>query len=295
MPAWQGKSRGTKLGYSIFVALCKNAGLLPGYALLRFVALYYFLFSLKSSKHIYQYFRLRQGYSKVKALFSVYTNYYRFGQTLLDKIVIMAGIQNKFTYHFDGEENLLAIASQKKGGILLSAHVGNWEVAGHFLERIKTTMNVVMFDGEHQQIKDYLQQVTGNRKFNAIVIKEDFSHVYAIGEALQKNEMVCIHADRFMDITKTTPVRFLGEEALFPNGPFTLAAAFHVPVSIVYAFKETNKHYHFFGSKPISRTEDESKQAYTQRLMQLYVSELEVKMKTYPEQWFNYYNFWEKK
>lgn len=292
MPEWQGKSRGNKLGYRIFVAVCKGAGLGPAYLLLRFVAMYYFLFSVKSSAPIYSYFVHRHKYSRLKALKNLYRNYYRFGQTLLDKIVVMAGIQNKFTYHFDGEENLQEIANRNKGGILLSGHVGNWEVAGHFLQRINTTIHVVMFDGEHQRIKDYLEEVTGKRRFNVIVIRDDLSHVYAISEALQKNELVCMHADRFMEKNKTRAYKFLGEDALFPIGPFVLASAFNVPVSIVFAFKETSRHYHFFGSRPIEKQEQESKKEYSERLMQLFVDDMEKKIKMYPEQWFNYYNFW---
>ena len=292
MPEWQGKSRGNALGYRIFVAVCKTAGLTPAYFLLRFVALYYFLFSFKSSAPIYRYFVKRHSRSKIAALGSLYKNYYRFGQTLLDKIVVMAGIENRFTYHFDGEQNLMEIVQQRKGGILLSGHVGNWEVAGYFLQRLNTTIHVVMFDGEHEQIKRYLSTVTGERAFNVIVVREDMSHVYAIGEALQKNQLVCMHADRFVEKNKTGTRSFLGAPALFPMGPFALAAGFKVPVSIVFAFKETNRHYHFFGSKPIVRDEQESKQQYTDRLMGRFVQEMEEKVRMYPEQWFNYYNFW---
>jgi predicted LPLAT superfamily acyltransferase len=292
MPEWQGKSRGNKIGYRIFVAVCKVVGIGFAYFLLRFVAFHYLLFSRNSTVAIYQYFRLRHAYPKLKALKSIYTNYYRFGQTLLDRIIVMAGFKNRFTYHFDGEENLLAISKKNRGGILLSAHVGNWEVAGHFLQRLETTIHVVMFDGEHQRIKDYLQEVTGQRKFNVIVIQDDLSHVYAISEALQKNELVCMHADRFIDKHKTKACDFLGAPALFPMGPFVLAAGFNVPVSIVYAFKETSSHYHFFGSAPIERNEQEQKAAYTERLMKRYATDLESMVKRYPEQWFNYYNFW---
>lgn len=292
MPEWQGKSRGNKLGYRIFVAVCQSIGLKPAYLLLRVVATYYFLFSRKTSRHIYEYFTRRHGYGKLKAIGSLYTNYYRFGQTLLDKIVIMSGIENNFTYHFDGEENLVEIVSRNKGGILLSGHVGNWEVAGHFLNRLKITTHVVMYDGEHQQIKDYLNEVTGGRKFNVIVIREDMSHIYAISEALQKNELICMHADRFIDKSKTTLFPFLGEPALFPIGPFILASSFNVPVSVVFGFKESSNHYHFFGSKPILREESESKREFTGRLVKEFANEMEDKLKLYPEQWFNYYNFW---
>lgn len=294
MPEWQGKSRGNKLGYEIFVAICRTFGVKPAYALLRFVALYYFVCSAGSSRRLYQYFRQHHKYSRLKAVKSIYSNYYLFGQTMLDKIVVMAGIENSFTYHFDGEENLLEIANGGRGGILLSAHIGNWEVAGHFLQRLNTPIHVVMFDGEHRQIKDYLSEVTGKRKFNVIVVRDDLSHVYAIGEALQKNELVCMHADRFIDGSKTHARKFLEEEALFPVGPFALAASFNVPVAIVFAFKETSDHYHFYGSDPITRNESESKTDYMERLIGIFLHQMETKVKTYPEQWFNYYDFWTK-
>src|SRR5688572_16213593 len=109
MPQWQGNSKGNKLGYSIFVYVVRTFGVFPAYFLLRFVALYYFLFSWNSSSHIYHYFHNRHGFARVKARLKVYSNYYIFGQTLLDKIVVMAGIENKFTFDFDGEENLRKI------------------------------------------------------------------------------------------------------------------------------------------------------------------------------------------
>jgi predicted LPLAT superfamily acyltransferase len=294
MPRWQGKSKGTPLGYRIFVFIIKTFGVLPAYVVLRFVAFYYFLFSWSSTRPIYAYFRRRHGYGVLKSIFKVYRNYYIFGQTLLDKVVVMAGIGNRFTYDFDGEENLREIVRGGKGGILLSAHVGNWEAAGHLLRRLDTRVNVVMFDGEHQRIKDYLESVTGGRNLRIIVIKEDMSHVFAMGEALQNNELICLHADRFLEGNKITYKKLLGDEAPFPIGPFLLSASFRVPVSIVFAFKETSTHYHFFGSSLLTRKDDESKAEFMERLLSAFVGELEQKVRAYPDQWFNYFNFWGK-
>ena len=294
MPRWQGKSKGTPLGYRLFVLIIRTFGMDIAYAVLRFVSFYYFLFSWSSTGHIYRYFRQRQNYGVLKSVVNIYKNYYVFGQTLLDKVAVMAGIENKFTYDFDGEENLREIVKGGKGGILLSGHVGNWEAAGHLLKRLDTKINVVMYDGEHQQIKQYLEQVTGGHKLNIILIKQDISHVYAMGEALQKNELICLHADRFLEGNKTREIKFLNEEASFPLGPFLLAASFRVPVSIVFAFKETKSHYHFFGSTLLMRQDGELKDDFITRLISSFVSELEQKVKMYPQQWFNYYNFWQK-
>ena len=292
MPAWQGKSRGTTFGYRIFVGVLKNFGVAPAYWLLSFVALYFWLFSYKSSKPLFQYFHDKIGYGRMKSLAMLYKNYYRFGQTLIDKVVVMAGIRNKFTYHFDGEENLHKMAALKKGGLLLSAHLGNWEIAGHFLKRLQTRINIVMFDGEHRQIKNYLEQVTGKRNMNIIVIKDDISHIYAINEAFKNNELVCMHADRFVEGNKSINGKFLGENARFPVGPFVLAATFKVPVSFVFAFKETDKHYHLYASE-IKEYTNGRKDVVMQEIFSDFVDQMETKVKQYPEQWFNYYNFWQ--
>lgn len=292
MPAWQGKSRGNTLGYRIFVNVLKNFGVAPAYWLLRFVALYFWLFSYKSSKPLFHYFHRKLGYGKLKSLGKLYTNYYRFGQTLIDKVVVMAGIRNKFTYHFDGEENLHKIAGLKRGGLLLSAHLGNWEIAGHLFKRLGTRINIVMFDGEDRQIKNYLEQVTGKPNMNIILIKDDISHIYAINDAFKNNELVCMHADRFVEGNKSISGNFMGEAARFPIGPFVLAATFKVPVSYVFAFKETNRHYHLFASE-LKEYNTGSKDMITKEILGDFIGQMENKVKQYPEQWFNYYNFWQ--
>ncbi|WP_346318678.1 lipid A biosynthesis acyltransferase [Chitinophaga sp. YIM B06452] len=270
----------------------RYGGVQPAYFLLGFVAMYYCLFSYRSTRSIYQYFHQKAGYSRFRSLINVYRNYYVFGQTLIDKIVVMAGIPNRFTFQFDGEEHLHKVVSGGKGGILLSAHLGNWEVAGHLFTRLQTRINIVMFDGEHERIKNYLEGITGGRNVNVIVLKDDLSHIYAIHDALSKQELVCMHADRFLEGNKTAEVPFLGEAARFPVGPFLLAATFRVPVSFVFAFKETSKHYHLYATPP--STYQGAKQGGLEASMQDFVAVMEEKVRQYPLQWFNYYDFWSK-
>ena len=292
MPSWQGKSKGTTWGYRIFVWILKNFGVFPAYVLLGFVSLYYVFFSFKTTRIVYEYFRNKLGYGVFGSLIRIYRNYYLLGQTIIDKVVVMSGIPNKFTFDFEGEENLHEIVRLKKGGLLLSAHLGNWEIAGHLLKRLNTRINIVMFDGEHLQIKDYLTSVTGKRNVNVIVIKNDLSHIYEISEAFRNNELVCMHADRFLEGNKTMAIDFLGEKARFPMGPFILATTFDVPISFVFGMKESSLHYHFFASE-IKQYFGKSKEVLRQHMLADFAGEMERKLRRYPEQWFNYYNFWQ--
>jgi predicted LPLAT superfamily acyltransferase len=292
MSAWQGKSKGTPLGYRIFVWILQTYGVLPAYFLLRFVALYYFFFSLKASREIYRLYRRKLGYGWFSSITKIYKNYFLLGQGIIDKVVMMSGIKNNFTFDFDGEENLRKIAAMKQGGILLSAHIGNWDVAGHLFKRLDTPINIVLYDGEDEQIKQYLDGVTGKRSVNIIVIKKDLSHIYAISDAFSKNELVCMHADRFLEGNKTINANFLGQPARFPIGPFQLAATFKVPVSFVFAVKESKLHYHLFASNIKDYSAIGRKELIPQMLTD-YAAAMEEKVKQYPQQWFNYYNFWE--
>ncbi len=291
MARWQGKSKGTSAGYRIFVFLIKTTGLQGAYLLLRFVTLYYFFFSPATSKHILNLYKNILKFNNTKALTGLYNNYYNLGQALIDKVAIMSGATTNFTFQFEGEEHLHQMIAGKKGGLLLSGHLGNWEAAGHLLKRLKTRIHIVMFDGEDARIKQYMENVTGPKTFNIILVKNDLSHIYKINEALTLNEVVCMHADRFLPGNKTLTTEFFGMPAQFPEGPFLLALKLKAPVAFVYAFKEGSRHYHLYSTQV---TTYDSRQGDTmQGILNAYSASMEKMTRIYPEQWFNYYNFWQ--
>ncbi|MFN8277991.1 MAG: lysophospholipid acyltransferase family protein [Chitinophagales bacterium] len=287
---WKGKSKGLPIGYQIFVGILRVGGLYPAYFLLLFVAFYYFLFSSETSRWSYAFFRARMGYSALKARFSVYLNYFSMGQALIDKVVIMSGISGKLTGHSNGAENLHELVQSGKGGILLGAHLGNWEIAGHFLLNYKGTVNIVMYENEEQQIKQYMDRVTGGRKYNVIPVKTDLSHVYAMSDALGRGEIICMHADRFVSGSRAIPLQFMGAQALFPAGPFQLVKSLKAPFTFVYGLKSGLTHYEFY-ARPIRKGSDFNS---VNEIAELYVRDLETMVKQHPVQWFNFYDFWKK-
>ncbi|MFO7842297.1 MAG: acyltransferase [Bacteroidales bacterium] len=296
MPSWKGQSRGNILGYKIFVFTLKYLGLPFAYFILRFVAFYYFIFAKSSAKPLYYYFRNILHYSPLTSVVSIYKNYYVFGQVLLDKFAILGGLKGKFSYNFDGEHHLREMAKNKTGGIIVNAHIGNFEIAGQLLERLQTKINVLMLDAEHQQIKKYLSNVLVNKDVNIIPLQSDFSHIIPISEALLNKELIAMAGDRYVDNSKVFSVDFMGEKALFPAGPFYLAARFGVPVTFAFAMKESKKHYHFFATKPMyikKYTNPEEQDKELKHFVEKYAHEFERILKKYPLQWFNYYQFWE--
>ena len=187
--AWEGRSRGSALGYSIFVWLLKNAGLKPAYGLLHFVTLYYRFFSKSAIRPLRYLYTQRLGYNEQEANKLINRNLIIFGQTLIDKIAVLSGANHKLKYTHDGIEHIEAMVKNGRGGILLSAHLGNWEVAGHLLDMVEAPINIVMYDGEADQIRSYMEQFDKKRSFNIILIKDDLTHIYEMSAALNRNEV----------------------------------------------------------------------------------------------------------
>ncbi|WP_456313782.1 LpxL/LpxP family acyltransferase [Pseudomonas shirazensis] len=288
MSQWDGKSKGTVLGYKIFVFLIQKAGVKSAYVLLYFVASYYFLFLKKSNKAIFYYFKERLKYSHFKSKKMVFRSYYTFGQTIIDKISISAGMRNKFTYEFDGIEILKKLLAEKKGGVLISAHIGNFEIAEHFFGEIDLDfqINLVTTDLEHSDIKNYLETVANKPTVKFIIIRDDLSHIFEINAALANNELVCFTGDRYFEGTKSLSEKILGEEANFPAGPFLIASRLKVPVVFVYVMKEQNLHYHLYAREAVVKYRDEK------ALLKSYIESVESMLQKYPLQWFNYFDFW---
>ncbi len=113
----------------------------------------------------------------------------------------------------------------------------------------------------------------------------------AVKERLDRGELVGILGDRTFSGERTVTCSFLGEPALFPEGPFLLAALLQVPVVLFFGLYQGDRRYavHFeLLADPIpfgyNRRSDEIRPWVEQ-----YVRRLEHYCRLYPYNWFNFY------
>jgi len=286
MTKWEGKSKGTTSGYKIFIFLIKKVGINAAYFLLLFVSFYYFLFNQKQTKIIVNYFREKHGFSLLKSWWYTFRNNFVFGQTLIDKVAIAAGLEDRYTYEFDGIENIQQLAEDESAGIMISAHVGNFELAQHFMHGFQKKIYLVSTDEERRAIKELLESIMAKPKVEFILVKEDMSHIFEINRVIEEKQLLVFTGDRFLPNTKTLTGTLLGEEAEFPAGPFILSSRLKTPVLFVYVMREKNRHYHLYARKAEFKNRD------AQSLLEAYTQSIEAILKKYPLQWFNYYDFW---
>lgn len=286
---WSGKSRGGKFGYQFFVYTIRLLGIRCAYFFLAFIAAYFIPFAPKATRAIWSYNRERRKLGVVASIKELYCHYYVFGQTLIDKLAMKAGLASRYNYKFDNYEHFLEILNSGEGVVMIGAHVGCWEAGAGFFGTYGKRINIVMFDAEHQQIKEVLES-NANRAddFKIIAVNQDaIAAMLEMKVALNNGEYICFNGDRFVNREHTKRVAILGGEALLPSGPFKIAAKCRVPVIFYYAMREKRRTYRFifevaqFEGRP---TDD--------ALVAQYAASLNNIVNKYPRQWFNFYDFW---
>ncbi len=285
---WDGTTYGNGLMHRWLIGLLRRIDV-------RFIYVFAYVFVIPPClfrpgfKFIYRFFRERFGQSPVRAFWSTYLNHCLFAQVVIDKFAMYAG--KKFDVQIEGNEHFLRLAAQEPGFVQLSSHMGNYEIAGYSLEAKSKRFNAIVFYGEKATVMENRNKMFAQTNIRMIPIREDMSHLFEIDRALSDGEIVSIPGDRIWGSPKVLKAEFLGKEARFPMGPFTVAAMRGLDVLAVNVMKVSSKCYRIYVT-PLDYDKQAPRRRQTDQLLHNYVAELERLLALYPTQWYNYFDFW---
>ena len=239
----------------------------------------------------YRYFRHRIGYGRLKSAWKTYVNHCLFGQVVVDKFAMYAG--KKFDVEVENYNEFHERASREEEGFVqLSAHVGNYEIAGYTLVCQNKRLNALVFAGEKASVMQNRSKMFADTNINMIAIQPDMSHLFEIDKALADGEIVSMPADRINGSQKCIEHDFLGAKAKFPLGPFSVATMRGLDVLAVNVMKDSLTSYKIYVT-PLAYDKEASRQEQIRQLSSAYVAELEKRVRQYPTQWYNYFEFWQ--
>lgn len=237
----------------------------------------------------YRYFRQRLGYGCLRASWYTYVNHCLFAQVVVDRFSVFAG--KRFKLDIDGYEYFQQLELETKGFVILSSHIGCYEVAGYSLISKSKRFNALVFGGEKATVMKGRQEALSEHNIRMIPVREDMSHLFIVNEVLSNNEIMSMPADRIVGSAKVVKVNFFGETASLPAGPFSVATMNGLDALAVNVMKISAKRYKVYVTRLSYDTQAPRKQQM-QQLANCYVEELERRVRQYPSQWFNFYDFW---
>jgi KDO2-lipid IV(A) lauroyltransferase len=193
-----------------------------------------------------------------------------------------------------GKEYLDAAMARGRGAILISPHLGNWELGGLGLAEMGYPVNVLTFREPDEQVNELRERVRSERGIRFIYVDRHDTSPLAIIEAvnaLRRNEILALLGDRDGS-SHTAPMEFFGLQADIPLGAAYLGLASGAPVFPVFVPREGSR-YATIMEEPVwfSGGHGSHKQVIeegTARILRVF----ERYIRAYPDQWYNFFDYW---
>lgn len=193
---------------------------------------------------------------------------------------------------FAGVEHIQKALEKGRGAVILTAHLGHWELGGILLKYLGFKVNVVqqLYDSADQNA--LLDRNKGLRGIKVIATDDPAGFAVNAYNALKNNELVAIQGDR--DPRRSgVRVDFFGRPALFPRGPALLAMKTNAPLIPAFTIMGDDGRYHPVAEEPIPLVNSGDTEADLKANIVKIAAVFEKYVQAHPEQWFNFYYFWE--
>ncbi len=287
------RERGSRWAYQFMLWVTLRIGRRTAQALLYPICTYYVLFSWNASRGIKTF--LRRVLQRPVTLKDLYFQYHAFASTLLDRTLILAKRRDEFDLNIHDLDILLDRVDRKQGCILLGSHLGSFDIL-----RVTglATRNAPIKLLMHKENSPILNEVLGKldpSMLGSIIQVGEPDTMLRAKECLDSGGLVGMLGDRTLKHEKVVLCKFFGDMAQFPSGPMLLASILKVPVLLFFCLFRGNGRYDIFfelfaDTVDIPRNNRaQGLQEWTQR----YASRLETYCRMAPNNWFNFYDFWE--
>lgn len=177
-----------------------------------------------------------------------------------------------------GHDRYCVVRAQKRGAIILTAHMGSFEIGFSALKRFESQPIHVVFKRDRSGVFDRIRAEARQRLgVMEAPIDGGLSAWMELRGHLKNDHVVAIQGDRVMPGQKGTSVSFLGGHLLLPTGPFKLAAAADAPIIPVFSVRMPNGKIAVFVEEPITTSPEQGLEAFAGALAKF--------VSTYPDQW----------
>ena len=179
-----------------------------------------------------------------------------------------------------------------KGVLLLTAHLGNWEVGGLMLAQVRQPIHVVLVPDIFPGVERERRRLHERSGVTEIRVDSSFVPTLSVLRALSENAIVAMQGDRDFDNTGVA-LPFFGREAFFPRGPLRVAMASGATVLPAFIVRVPDGRYRAIVEAPLPiETSGDRDEALRENLRR-YAALLERYVREYPDQWYCFYPFWD--
>jgi predicted LPLAT superfamily acyltransferase len=227
----------------------------------------------------------------------VFRHLFAFAENLLDRMILWSGDVESIRIENHGRELVEELVRAGRGAILLSSHLGSFDMLRELSAQTGIVLNVLMFTRHAERINSFFERLRAGRNLRLIQVEPgSLGAAFDMRAAIERGEFVGILGDRIWpsEQHRTVSVSFLGRQARFPLGPYLLQGVLGCPMLLTTCVRTGPATYRArtraFAPAGVVPRLDRAKHA--EELAQRFASELERGCAETPFQWFNFFAFW---
>jgi lauroyl/myristoyl acyltransferase len=186
-----------------------------------------------------------------------------------------------------GWDHVTAALERGKGLLIVTGHIGNWDLPAAILAGRGFPVNVIVETLEPPAWNERVQAIRERIGLRAIPMESGGRELYA---ALARNETVAVVFDRPLE-RGGVPVTFFGAETRVPEGVARLAVRTGAAVLGAIGLRRGDRIIALVDS-PFEYTISGDRRRDVRDLTQTMVAWLERQVRQYPSQWFMFRDFW---
>lgn len=191
-----------------------------------------------------------------------------------------------FTQHvrIAGKEYLEEAKARNKGVILLSAHLGNYELGAAIVNSLGCDVYVVALPNKDERIRGFFDR---QRELQGIKVIPTGSGVRRSYSALKKGAVVAFLGDRDFSGRKAV-FNICSKPAYMPEGFTFFALKTGCAILPVFCLREEGNKFNLVFEKIIEYKENST----PEEIINNYIVILEKYLKKYPQQWYLFQKYW---
>jgi KDO2-lipid IV(A) lauroyltransferase len=218
--------------------------------------------------------------------FSMYlVDFFRFGRLTPDRV--------RRLIRFDGVERMEEALRQGRGAIGITAHLGNYELAGAVLSLLGMPLHGVVLSHRNPWVDDFFTRQRAKARVSSIPVqrmtKREF--LQRALSVLNRNEVLGLVADRdYFDHGIVLPL--FGKSIRLPTGPAGFSLRTAAPIVPCFLIREENGGYRLILERPLRAPRGAGREAAIRHLTEQWRDVLARVLRRYPTQWYMFQSYW---
>jgi len=230
-------------------------------------------------------------------LWKCFRHYRSFALAIVDRLAIWFGTGDDFELETHDMERFDQLAEERRGAIIVGAHLGSFDALRLLARRTRKVVNVLMYTSNAQLINTIFNELSPESEARVITVDPgSVQPVFAVRECLRRGEHVAMLADRVEpgDRGRSARVTMLGGTIELPQAPVLLAGMLGCPLMLMVALRDGPGRYRVF-AEPLAESvklPHREREAAVRHILEAYSSRLEHYCSQAPYQWFNFFDYW---